>query len=358
MSIASIIVFNSISKVDQNIAQIESEQLHKNIQSKIDQITKRPIGTKETTTLKLPPQTQTICIVDKESYDPLSKPELDAQVQTRPDKNTFLLPQQYSPQELQGFTIDQSPSCFGASNQILDLSFENTVNGVKISGSKPIEQKKCISLSERQPDKIDIVFIGSHYEEVNELSADATAYINNIFNEIEPFKSNQDLFNFYLIPEKVECEISGMINCDNNKLTEMATSCPNDYIILLANRNQIFNAFAPVRSSAIGNIIKVNTADNPLVIAHEMGHSIANLADEYVDDSYYSLPNFHIEERPNCDAYPCDDLNTGQCIKGCSLSSHYRGTKNSLMNNYYKEDGIEFGPVNENAITSELEKYR
>ena len=252
------------------------------------------------TTIKLPKGTSNICFTQKENYDSLAFPELDIQVGLRTDKNTFLLPQIYPPQDIKGFAISENPSCFSTTNQLLDISFENTNNGVLIESQTNQLPKKCITLSEQNPDKIEIVFIGSGYDNLDELSIDATSYINEIFKNVEPFKSQSDLFNFYLVPDKADCKVGSIIECDNNQLVELASQCPNDYILLLSNRNQILNAFVPVRSSAIGNIIKVNTADNPLVIAHEMGHSLANLADEYVDDSYYSLPNFHIEDRPNC----------------------------------------------------------
>ena len=77
--------------------------------------------------------------------------------------------------------------------------------------------------------------------------------------------------------------------------------------LLLQNMQKtvITDMIKPVRSSAIGNIAKINIADKPFVLVHEFGHSFGDLADEYVDEKYYSQVAFDVSDYANCDNAAC-----------------------------------------------------
>jgi hypothetical protein len=155
----------------------------------------------------------------------------------------------------------------------------------------------------------------------------------------------------------LDCDISGFIKCNNYQIKQAAALCPHDHIALLVSRNVMADLVSPVRSSAIGNIIKVNTADKPFVLVHEFGHSFGDLADEYVDENYYSTSNFDVTKYPNCDTTPCTvwtDMENASCYEGCSLNRYYRPTETSIMRSL---SSATFGPVNERELLKRLLYY-
>jgi hypothetical protein len=140
-------------------------------------------------------------------------------------------------------------------------------------------------------------------------------------------------------------------------LYSAASNCPHDYIVLLVDRSKIEDFVLPVRSSTLGNLIKLNTADEPFVLVHEFGHAFGDLADEYVDENYYNQQNFHVEEYPNCDSTPCSKwtyLSDTSCWSGCSLGRYFRPTKDSVMRSL--SSGT-YGPVNEQELKKRLLYY-
>jgi hypothetical protein len=126
---------------------------------------------------------------------------------------------------------------------------------------------------------------------------------------------------------------------------------------VLVDRSKIKDFIRPVRSSAISNIAKINTADRPYVLIHEFGHSFGDLADEYVDEAYYSQVDFNANHYANCDYTPCvswKGMDNTSCYQGCSLRRYYRPTQESVMRSL---DSSTFGPVNERELLKRLLFY-
>jgi len=182
----------------------------------------------------------------------------------------------------------------------------------------------------------------------------------NTFLTTEPFKGRQEKMNFYRVDklEELDCEIDAWVKCDEFSVKKLASYCPNDYIVILVDRGKVRDLISPVRSSAISNMAKINTADNELVVLHEFGHIFGGLADEYVDEKYYSNIGWSPLSYPNCDSPPdCNGWRgvdgTG-CFEGCSLKKYSRPTENSLMRSLKTE---KFGPLNERIIIGKLDVY-
>ncbi len=360
--------YTKTSEVSIAISTIEYDNFIRGINQRINEYAfSKKQGSSESFSFNIPKNMEKICFIDKDNeMNQFSNPELDLKRNLETDKNIFFEPNEYPSTKLEFFEVSDNPLCIKPINNKISLKFESLGNKTKIiaTNEKEIEEDKCIALSYNGDvtEKIDVVFLGLGYDNSKELTNDAFIYITNIFKDVYPINSNFNKFNFYQINEPVEnCQITNYIKCNNFEVKKQASVCPNDYIIILTNRNKILNIASPIRSSAIQNLIKVNTADNILVLAHEFGHGFGDLADEYVDDTYYSKFDLKVEDLPNCDKLPCeswDNVNGTSCYKGCTLSNYYRPTKNSIMNFYFKEGGDIFGPVNEQILIEKFNLYK
>ena len=316
----------------------------------------------------LPGNVQTVCFVDDgKEINALVNPELTSRIKDFPNFNVFLFPfEEYAPLHASSFSLPTAtnPLCINVVEGQLRLRLTSTEGKSELS---PLAFKDmsvgCNTIAKNgEPlDKIDVVFLPYNYGNLDDFNQDVDFYINNAFSAVEPFSSHVDAFNFYRIDNIADlgCEIGQWISCNSFKVNQLASNCPNDYIFLLMDRSKAANLLSPVRSSAISNLVKVNTANSRHEILHEYAHALAHLADEYVDDSYYSMPElgFREEEFPNCDSAECNEWqtvsNTG-CFDGCSLSVYYRPTTDSLMRSYKTSF---FGPVNEAELLKKIAIY-
>ncbi|MBI2138317.1 hypothetical protein HYU13_01910 [Candidatus Woesearchaeota archaeon] len=175
----------------------------------------------------------------------------------------------------------------------------------------------------------------------------------------EPFSLNREKINIHRIDrfEDLGCTVGDYVKCDEFLVKKAASFCPNDFVIILVSRTKIADFLRPIRSSSVSNMAKINTADNPSVLLHEIGHAIGGLADEYVDEQYYRNAGLNIPSFPNCDVSSCSKWagieGTG-CFSGCSLNEFYRPTDNSIMRSLQVK---RFGPRNEDILIKRLKKY-
>ncbi|MBW3020625.1 M64 family metallopeptidase [Candidatus Woesearchaeota archaeon] len=357
--------YDKIMNIEEKVSLVEYERFIQDLDFNIKKFNYgRKSGSSEVIELKVPNGIQKICFVDRETpRDKFLSPELENEFEVRFDDNVFIEPFDVPSNKIESFELDEknNPLCIEANN-FITLKLEKTSNSTKIESLQVLFQseKKCLPVFENGEDNIDLVFIGNDYENNDDLITDVNSYLE-VFKNKEPFASNMEHFNAYIRVDNAGCETKGYIQCNNYELKKMASDCPNDYIIVLSKRSKTADALLPLRSSSVGNIVKANTADDELVVIHEFGHSFANLWDEYVDDVYLSQHITSVDELPNCDSVGCEswkDLENTNCYKGCSLSSFYRSTENSIMNNYRKSDGKEFGTVNEMIILENLERYK
>ena len=213
----------------------------------------------------------------------------------------------------------------------------------------------CFAVKEGETGKVNIVFLPYGYTDEKKFLNDANSYVSGElgFKNVEPYKSKFENINFYsVINTNVKCDvIDNTIICDELSARSAATNCPNDYIIVLYDRDAIKDFIAPIRSSAYLNIASLNTADHPLVFPHEFAHICCGLADEYVEEGI----DMDIERFENCDLKDCPRWNyfngTG-CYEGCGEISFYRSIETGIMRNYLVSR--EFGKWDEYLISRRL----
>jgi hypothetical protein len=217
-----------------------------------------------------------------------------------------------------------------ATGFILTLIILNNTNIINLSPTN--SEGSCNSLIYNEEGKTDIVFFGQK-EEVETYT--------NYFLETSPYNRNKDEFNFYYINDyEPNCKMYKdiAIVCNSRDLVSYASKCPNDYIVVLKDEER------RIRSSSQSNVLSINTAHPLSVLIHEFGHSFANLAEEYAPAKLKS-------NQQNC-AESCDTfLDSNECFKGCSDSSHYRSIENGVMKTLKSN---EYGAYNEMLIESQI----
>ncbi|MGX2993962.1 M64 family metallopeptidase [Streptomyces sp. JNUCC 64] len=164
--------------------------------------------------------------------------------------------------------------------------------------------------------RLDLVVMGDGYtaDQQGDFRADAQAKIEAVF-QIEPYKSYRDLFNIWVVdavsrdsgvsgdPTKdivrdtalssyFWCgDIERLLCVDIDKVSAHAAQAPAaDIVFVLANTTTYGGAGYSGVQNAVGyDGIATMSSDNDratLIGAHELGHSIGHLADEYTYDSY------------------------------------------------------------------------
>ena len=190
----------------------------------------------------------------------------------------------------------------------------------------------CKTLEYNGKNKINVVFFAPK-EKVLEYS--------NILLGSSPFKEDTNSFNiFYIDSYQPECQIYKGIAllCYSKNLIKTASSCPNDYIIVIQDKN------ATIRSSAYINTISINSNNEKNVVLHEFGHAFAGLADEYTPAT---LP----KNAPNC-VSNCSQFGIYKdCFQGCSKENYYRSMDSGLMRTLFSSS---FGAFNNAVIQQQL----
>jgi len=172
--------------------------------------------------------------------------------------------------------------------------------------------EECKTLNYNGEDKISIVFFSS-----KELAKEYSDFLLTI----TPFKENPNAFNFFYIDDySPECELYKDIAvlCQEKELIKKASSCPNDYIVVLKDLD------SNIRSSAYMNVMSLNSNHQLSVFPHELGHALANLAEEYAPAN---IPRNSENCQSSCDEF---DINDG-CFLGCSKSNYYRSINSGIM---------------------------
>ncbi|HZX45614.1 MAG TPA: hypothetical protein VFF28_08085 [Candidatus Nanoarchaeia archaeon] len=318
-------------------------------------------GTVDEKSFALSPSIRSVCFIDKtKAISPLVKENLNPQINKYEDKTIFFEPfEKFSPIEIEGFELEENPLCLEPVNSVLRLSLTSNGNITRLGTFRPSDKNiDCVSVLYNSNNSINIVFLAYGYNKFEDFRNDVATYID-LFQSTEPFNTSN--INFYRIDklDQLNCEISQYIRCSEYEVKKLASSCPNDYIIILADRSKVLDILSQVRSSAVSNMAKINTADpHKLVVLHEFGHIFGNLADEYVDEKYYKSIKFDPSDYPNCDYPPeCGKWSTVEgtgCFKGCSLDKFSRSTEDSLMR---KLDVKNFGPLNEKILLERLSHY-
>ncbi|MDA1196482.1 MAG: M64 family metallo-endopeptidase [Nanoarchaeota archaeon] len=357
--------FNAIQDITESTDQLETIKIASNFNILVKNSVSRSFGSIEEHVVALFPSIQHVCFVDKSKpLSPYTSCLLNDELEKYPDRNLFFSPySDFEPLGIENMEIEENenPLCLVTQSGRLRFSLTNTGKTSRISTFNTNQKSSdctTVKYTGSTEDKLDIVFVPSGYTNREEFAKEVEKQSQSLF-ETEPFKLRQDKINIYRIDriDELQCEVDDFITCNDFDVKKLATFCPNDQIIVLVSRSKIRDALKPVRSSSVGNVIKLNTADNIQVLLHELGHSIGGLADEYVDDKYYSSIGLNAVSFPNCDKESCPkwvaESELG-CFKGCSLSNFYRPTKDSLMKSLNEDS---FGPFNEKIIGGRLSGY-
>lgn len=196
--------------------------------------------------------------------------------------------------------------------------------------SKALEE--CKAISNNNPNGFNLVLFSTKEQ--------AEKYSNYLLT-IPPFDKNKNAFNFYYIDSySPKCELyKGVaILCYSKELIQKASSCPNDYIIVIKEESP------EIRSSSYMNIISLNLNHQLSVFPHEFGHAFAILAEEYTPAE---IP----KGSENCQSSCKDFENSDRCFLGCSKENYYRSTENGIMRTLSSEN---YGTFDENLISKKI----
>jgi len=251
-------------------------------------------------------------------------------------------------------TIERQTADFG---QLPQLEFDRYENAVEFTLYAP----SCVRVagSGSVADKIDVTFLAEGYEDMEKFQQDVLDYIDfekekNGLTAIEPFKSNEDKFNFYFVNRTtdLECElgcfgIDRLVCCNDNKVKQTAAQCPSDEIFVLIDTKDFCGA-----SKDYATVCTIEDSRAGLVLVHEFGHTFGGLGDEY---SYGKSGDTNV---PNCDVAGCSKWSgipgTG-CFPTCGYTNLFRATnRNSLMNIYIDN----FGPVSTGVLIDKLSNFK
>ncbi|MGW4747163.1 M64 family metallopeptidase [Streptomyces sp. NPDC004290] len=170
--------------------------------------------------------------------------------------------------------------------------------------------------------RLDLVIMGDGYTAAQQADfhADAQATLDHVF-AIEPYASYRGLFNIWLVDAvSAESGVSGdptagvvrntalssyffceeterLLCLDTSKVTAYANRAPaSDIVFVIANSAKYGGAgysFPTPPDGATYHGVATMSSDNPqsyLIGAHELGHSIGNLADEYQYAGFGAYP--------------------------------------------------------------------
>ncbi|MGV8142904.1 MAG: hypothetical protein ACP5NS_04725 [Candidatus Pacearchaeota archaeon] len=196
----------------------------------------------------------------------------------------------------------------------------------------------CESVFYSGDDRIDLLFISTKEE--------AQEYSDLLF-DTEPFKEYESYFNVRVI-EGLDpaCEsYKGIaILCNTKEVQEIAKSCEHDYIFVVKDEP------AQIRSSSYRNVVSLNSNVEKSVINHEIGHALANFAEEYYTSA--SVPRGSKNCQSSCDKF--GGL-ADSCSQECSESNLYRSTKSGVMRTLITTN---YGPYNVALLKTIFEKNK
>jgi len=221
-----------------------------------------------------------------------------------------------------------------------------------------IFKEKCESLiyNGDPAEKVDVAIVPYGYSNLDDFRQDALNWITKGLLNYEPFKSEKDKFNFYIVNQKSDflCNRDNatrtLMYCDDIAVERTASQCPSDEIVVILDDKEFCGTASSYAKACNGwNLRQVAT--------HEFGHSFAGLGDEYSYGSAYPQYKIIAEDYPNCDVDGCkkwQNINNIGCYGGCGSDELFRATKENCIMKKYVDT---FCPVCENHIEYILENY-
>lgn len=245
-------------------------------------------------------------------------------------------------------------------------------------------------------DKLDLVFVGDGYTDYASLKKDILKLveptgrasgraIDGLFT-VSPFKEKKNKFNVWMVlaPDYKYQKDGRPVVGDYQRFVR---TCERDSVVVLSYANYRSFAYHPTIKSR-GGVAYVSPRRESAIhkgrlLLHEVGHSIGDLADEYVEEGkkrYY--------QEPNCAAYLWQAKKWWGDLVGMGGVDYYTGVKNKPGTKYHKspkskgDDGgcayvrenirptinslminhmqvkDDFGPVNKRELRKKLEEYK
>ncbi|MBR1798958.1 MAG: hypothetical protein IJ761_03545 [Bacteroidales bacterium] len=145
--------------------------------------------------------------------------------------------------------------------------------------------------------KVDVAIVAQGYDTVSEeqLSIDFYRMREMLFS-YEPFASRRSDFNLYGVKGNVGAK-DGVLGADRYVMTkdvfrlhDVLADAPCDYVVIMVNSSKY-------GGGAVYNFYATTTLHDmaDLVLTHELGHAIGDLADEYVDEDL-SYSDIHLRD--------------------------------------------------------------
>jgi len=223
--------------------------------------------------------------------------------------------------------------------------------------SPGVSDTGCVVMQDRgdYENSINIVFLGTEYEDVEEFRTDTDRFMHSFLNTV-PHNEYKDRFNFFRLEsfDSYGCKYEDAVICNPQEVQKESVKCPGqDLNVVLVGRSKVDNFFKHLRSSAWLTLASINSADDPLVLSHEAAHVLYDFADEYVYGGTISW------DAPNCDSeiYTCPKFSSvdgSECVIGCVNEQNSRPAEYDIMSNYWKSSRYEV--YNEWWISNFLEE--
>jgi len=197
-----------------------------------------------------------------------------------------------------------------------------------------------------------------------------------VFNMV-PFSTHASSFNVWYIHPRtllLSAQLDFLSNLDvSAKIAQMPfLTCPQtDVLVVMADISRAYSVMSETTTSGIIHTHRTEQGfwnwlttlgydeneELALTIDHELAHVIGHLDDEYEQD----LPNIALSFT-NCKVNPDDFTNLlgadYPAYRGCTNSTYYRTSPNSIMRNHYAEDGRDFNRASIYYLNEELNKWR
>ncbi len=145
-----------------------------------------------------------------------------------------------------------------------------------------------IKINGSSADKLDITFVSVNYSDMSQFENDAIFEMNRLL-QFQPYSQHQNSFNFHSV------EVPNIFPKSlDPSLLAYAFACPTDKEVAIVNASYLIDYPGAAGVSLLGGmqtaIIHPTVPGVPYgLIAHELGHSIGSLFDEYIFAGISSL---------------------------------------------------------------------
>ncbi len=250
--------------------------------------------------------------------------------------------------QCEGSAIDEEANAFCAIQYYTSVA--SKYREAKLFNA-PAECK--LLMGSTNPDHLDVVFVGSNFANDTPFNDYVDKTYRGLFT-VQPFARNSGKFNIWRLDTRQDLSCvtkePRIFECDRNKITAAASTCPNDVIVVVVNNNEWRGA-----GFKNENLVYLGMGVPTDAFVHELGHAFAGLDDEYL---YEGTDPYQPEESPNCDTVAvCPKFagtSTAECKNGCGFANRYRSIDTGMM----RILGHPFGPFDEKIIEQKLSRYK